>query len=53
MVYYVMFEATDSAGDTCEGIVVLPTVPHDQAPENTPIDSRPPEYDSVTGAEIP
>ena len=52
-VYYVMFEATDGNGGTCEGIVVLPTVPHDQAPGNTPIDSRPPEYDSVTGAQLP
>jgi von Willebrand factor type A domain-containing protein len=52
-VYYVMFEATDGKGGTCEGIVVLPTVPHDQAPGNTPIDSRPPEYDSLTGAQLP
>ena len=52
-VYYVMFEATDDKGGKCDGIVVLPTVPHDQGAGNTPIDSRPPEYDSVTGDELP
>lgn len=51
-VYYIAFEATDDQGNMCEGVVVLPTVPHDQAPGNTPLDSRPPEYDSVTGEEL-
>lgn len=52
-VYYITFEATDDQGNSCEGILVIPTVPHDQGPTNTPIDSRPPEYDSVTGTELP
>ena len=53
-VYYISYEATDDQGNTCDGIAVIPTVPHDQGPNNTPIDSRPTtEYDSVTGAQIP
>jgi len=51
-VYYITFEASDDKGNSCEGIVVLPTVPHDQGPANNPIDSRPPEYNSITGAKL-
>jgi hypothetical protein len=45
-VYRVSFTGSDGAGGSCAGTVTV-GVPHDQGKGSTPVDSRPPSFDSL------